>query len=265
MIFFTALTPAENLIIRDQRQSSYKQMLELTFMDLLLKKVLKIEYVKDETTATDQLTETKVAYVSKGENYYTYAPVPHEKLFMKPFITIVTTRILLSNLIKVLYENAEGPRNFRALVALSPRVSNYLKGPRFFPEFGFLPLNKNGIEAKEQIFSEQTTLSGNFVSLWNNDRVKAMDIISKVNGNIFLLPLSMQMVKSIGFELDTYTSPSKKEDYSAGGCGGFYYSDYDHVSGGFSEHEPSSGDSSGADSGCGGDSGCSGCGGCGGD
>jgi hypothetical protein len=133
MIFFTALTPAENLIIRDQRQSSYKQMLELTFMDLLLKKVLKMEYVNDETTtSTDQLTKTKVAYVSKGENYHTYSPVPHEKLFMKPFITIVTTRILLGSLIKVLYENAEGPRNFRALVVLSPRVFNYFRSPAFF-------------------------------------------------------------------------------------------------------------------------------------
>jgi hypothetical protein len=261
MGFFTTLTPAENLIIRDQRRASHKQMLELIFMDLLLKKVLKMEYVKDETTSrANNPNEGKVAYVSIGENYRTYAPVPHEKIFLKPFVTIVSTRILLSSLIKVLYESAEGPRYFRAYVGLSPRISKYFRSPLFFHTIGFQPLNKKGLQVQEQIFAEQIKLTGELSSLWNYDRQKALDIIDQIKGNVFLLPLSKDIIQSIGVEFD-HTVPSKVVDQSAGGgCGGFFYSDmHHHVSTGFDEGDSdwSSSDSSG----CGGDSGCSGCGG----
>lgn len=266
MIFFTTHTPAENLVIRDQRHASHRQMLELTLMDLLLKKVLKLEYDKDETAnPTNDASAQSVAYVAMGENYPTYAPMPHEQIFMKPFVSIVTTRILLGSLVKVIYEDARHPTNFRSLVAKSPRISKYFRSPWFFHTLGFQRLTNEGERAKEHIFAEQITLGESFQRVWQTDRSKALAIISEVNGNIFLLPLSVQMIKALGFEMDAYTSPMKKSDFAGGGCGGFYYSDYDHVSGGFGEHEPAPADGGSGDSGCGGDSGCSGCGGCGGD
>jgi hypothetical protein len=262
MNYFNSLTPAENLLVRDRSSASLKQMLEFTLMDLLLKGVLKIEY--NDTSNADAF---KVPYITKGENFDTYASVSHEQIFLRPFATFAKTGIMLKNFIKLLFEISRGPRKYRMLVAESPRISHHFKSPDFFHWFGVFPLNKKGRAARADIVFEQTKLTGKFAALWEADRKAALAIIEEVKGNIFLLPLGMSLIKALGFELDQYTSPTKKDDYFAGGgCSG-YYSDHGHVSSGFDAGENESGGNGwGGDSGCGGDSGggdsgCSGCGG----
>jgi hypothetical protein len=267
MKFFITLTPAENLLIRDGRDVSLKKLLETTFKDLLLKRVLKMEHADDETADPNEQMAT---YVIKGEELNSYAPLSHEQIFLRHLPIYGGKRILLRTLIKMVFENSEGEKKYRRLVSESPRIIQYFKNFWLFQAFGYFPLNSKGKEVREQILSERTTLTEELSRLWDSDRRKALEIIDQIKGNVFLLPLSKDIINSISVEFDRMPSSNVGDSYSAGGCGGFFYPDFHHVSTGFDQGGSDWSDSSGSESGCGGDSGgdsgCgnSGCGGCGG-
>ncbi len=264
MNFFTTLTPAEILLIRDGRDASLKKLLETTFKDLLLKRVFKIEHANEETA---DLNEQMATYIIKGEELLSYAPLSHEQIFMRHLAIYGSKRILLRTLIKMVFVNSKGEKKYRRLVFESPRIVQYFKNSWLFRVFGFFPLNSKGKEVREQILTERTILTETLSQLWDNDRRQALEIIDQIKGNVFLLPLSKNIINSIGVEFNHTASSTVGDNYGVGGCGGFFYSDFHHVSTGFNEGDSdwSSGDSNGGDSGCGGDSGDSGCGGCGGD
>ena len=78
------LTPAESLMMLDPKRSRGKEMLKFTLIDLLLKKVLKIE-IDYETVRHLFIFKRSVkkTYISKGENYSKVKLKPHEHIFTR--------------------------------------------------------------------------------------------------------------------------------------------------------------------------------------
>lgn len=103
------LTPAESLMIIDPKRSKGKEMMKLTFIDLLLKRVLKADVIYEDviykgviySTTTD--TKLKWIYIIEGENYSKAKLKPHEHIFTRA--ELFSPKLLLRWFAKELYRS----------------------------------------------------------------------------------------------------------------------------------------------------------------
>ncbi|MBT1697018.1 hypothetical protein KK083_09045 [Fulvivirgaceae bacterium PWU4] len=261
-MLLSKLTPAETLLIRDGSQAPVRELLKFTFMDLLLKQVLRAEDVERQLNLRDPVRTYK--YVSRGENFPEHNILAHELTFLLPYRKNEDTRMLFRNCIQVGYENARSKRALHKTIRLSPELQNAFTASLIQKVFGEYEHTAHGLLLKQQVESEIRQLERELPPLIATDREKAMEKLKIIGGNVFLLQgLNFAVLKVIDEAFAETFIPE-----STSSCGGSwttfntYSDDFDSAS-----DSNGNGCSSGDSSGCGsGDSGCGGgCGGCGGD
>jgi hypothetical protein len=265
MTILSKLTPAETLLLSDGYFTNYPNLLKYTLMDLLIKRVLKIDKRQFQARANDKIRE--VIYITQGEKFLGYESLPHEFVFLKIYNTEPVS-ILFRHLVKVGYENAHSEYAYKKMIAAYKPLDECFE-QNFFQRI-FLKefsLTDKGEELQIKIKAEIDSLNNTLPGLIANDKDQAAKIIHAIGGNIFLL-------KNIDFKLvhdldKDFMDEMNKRKSSAGcstGCGTgcSVLTDFDTHSHSF-DNSCSSAHDSGCGSSCGGDSGCSGCGGCGGD
>lgn len=182
--------------------------------------------------------------------------------FLSPFQKNPEIEILFNHMIKMAYENATSRKRyiFRTLLETSELKEKFHKD--FFTKLlGDVTLNDEGKIAKTKVDQALKTLESKLPQLIENDKNSALDILSRIGGNVFLVSgLEFYLLRVIDEEL-VKELERNRNDFGYG-CGGFYTS-YGDNSDSFDQAFDSA-DSSGGGSGCSGDSGCSGCSGCGG-
>ncbi len=102
------LTPAETYFVLKDDDASQKNLLKMTLVDLILKKVLRPFEVIIEYNQND--VDTPKTYVAIAENFWTYKPVEHELIFLSPFISNNSIQILFSNMVKIGYQNSKSEK-----------------------------------------------------------------------------------------------------------------------------------------------------------
>ncbi|MEQ9287193.1 MAG: hypothetical protein RIG77_09810 [Cyclobacteriaceae bacterium] len=254
------LTPAETYLLKDNTNSTFKELLKLTLADLCLKKVLKIEDKEIQSHPSNPIRILK--YVLTGKNYENYKPKAHELAFLSPFQKNPEIEILFNHIIRMAYENARSRKRYvyKSLL-LSPELTEQFHKDFFTRLMGDIALNNIGKNTKAKVDQELTKLESEFPRIIQNDKKNALEILKKIGGNVFLLSgLNFDLLKEIDEELAKEFERTRDDyDYGCGGCYTSYGDNSDSFDGAFD-----TADSSGGGSGCGGDSGCSGCGGCGG-
>ncbi|MFY8188941.1 MAG: hypothetical protein ACOVLC_13435 [Flavobacterium sp.] len=252
MTYLKELTPAEVYVLMNQH-ATHSAFLKITFVDLLLKQVLKISEVERQPNIREEVRIYK--YVGIGVNFKEYKSKNHEKYFLSTFEEDNSFEILFSNLVKISYQKSHTLRNFKNEVIKTPTLRKCTSQNLFqkiFLGFGFTDY---GGELKRKVEKELQTLNAAFSDVKTIEQQKVIDLIKVIGGNIFLLDnISYEILDQFGSGLSTELNRMSKTEEGSGCLG--YNMNFDHYSSSFD-----SGCSSDAGSGCG--SGCSGCGGCG--
>lgn len=304
MDVFKELTPAQIKVILEPNKSRIKDLLRLTFMDLLLKGVIAVR-------ETEQITY-KSKEVYRGKNFDVYRPKPHEILFISPFEESPDLTLTLYEMAGLVKNEIKSTENFRWDYLIEPELRKYFKPQSniwLFRLFTGFKLNESGkilqADLGKFIVDYSTRIKGK--------RIEPEDVreLYKITGTNFLLidGFDSFYLKNIFDEIEEEEKQKCKKNkvFTYDDTVIFYDSDENHktfdfpsipVLGGlilyqvleqfedvaesvsetfsssFGSYDSTTSGWFGGDSGCGSDSssggdsgcsGCSGCGGCGGD
>lgn len=247
MIHLSKLLPAETLLLLEDKKADIKELLKITFMDLLLKQVLEITTVaKQSSSSRDRVRYYK--YIKRGKNFSKYRPLDHEIVYLSPYLKSSSIKILFQHLIKMGFQNAKTETHYILSVRNSPSINSHFTKNFFQALFGGFSLSHEGLELRSKITLEIRQLENDLPSIIDTDSNKALEILNLIGGNIFLLKcIDFSILKQIDSEILAEMN-RRSRDVNGGGCFGCGSWDSGCTSG---------------NSGCG-SSGCSGCSGCGG-
>ncbi len=258
MTYLSTLTPAEVYILI-KKNVTHQDLLKITFIDLLLKNVLKTYEVEKQPSAQDDVRLYK--YVSIGLAFQNYRPKNHEKFFLSVFEKDNTIEILFRNLVKAGYQNSNSLYYFKNELIKTPTLNkcysqNILQ--KLISSYSITPFGK---ELKRKVEKEIQNLNAAYSDVTTLDHQKAVMLIQSIGGSIFLLEhfnyeLLNQISSDLAMEMNRHKTES--DTSSCSGCSWSftnYSSDFDSGC----SSDSSSSDSGSGDSGC---SSCSGCGGC---
>lgn len=269
------LTPAETLLVMHDERVKLRYFLKVTLMDLLLRQVLKTVTVTRQPNKRDP--EKQFIYIERGDAFIPM-PLPHERIYTKPFSYTNTTSILFRHFVKIAAENARDVGYYRGQIRKSPALAECYS-QSFFQRnvFGGFTRTEQAALLGTTLGAELEHLENHLPQLLTNNTAQALEVIKVIGGNVFLLQnVKIDMLQQIdALLMDELRRPNVSVDAVdltiASGCSGGGWSWMGEA------HESDSmfGDDMGDDSGCGadagdssdsgGDSGCGGCGGCGGD
>jgi hypothetical protein len=251
------LTPAEVLLLLDGRDFSVPESMKTTFLDLLLKQVLQTTEITRQSHRKDP-PRTHI-YAMLGKQYSGYNADAHEMVFIEPFSQDSQKKILLSNLIKLAYENVGNNQSYQLKITKAKGSEKFYK--RSFTQYftNTFSLTSSGNEARNTLRKEITFMETTIPKIFPADESKALRILKEVKGNIFLLKnTKFSFVEKLEKEI-LKGSENTENFHPANSAFPIYWSSFDSYSHTFNT-SCSTGCSSG-DSGCSGDTGCSGCGG----
>lgn len=272
MKLLSKITPAETILIKECGAAQLKNLLRFTFMDLLLKRVIKIVEVDKQSHPRDEVRS--YTYVESGENFNAYKPKKHELIFTSHFVVEEPIQILFKHFVKIVYDASDGKKSYRESIKSNTTLKDYFNQSFFINLFRFVKLTDEGEKVKKEITIYLKEVDENIGDLLANDQKKALELLLTIGGNILLLQkLDFEFLKKIDKELlnQQKTLYKNSDHYNDGWC---LFDDYYLFDNFFDNHDSfdsffydtldsfdSEFDASSCSS-C--DSGCSSCGGCGG-
>lgn len=271
MKLLSKITPAETILIKECSNAQLKNLLRFTFMDLLLKKVIKIVEVDKQPHPRDEVRT--YTYVESGKNFNAYKPKNHELIFTSPFIEEEPIQILFKHFVKIVYDASGGKKNYRESIKSNETSKQYFNQSFFINLFRFVKLTEEGEKAEQEITTYLKEVDENIGDLLENDQKKALEFLVSIGGNIFLLRnLDFDLLKKIDKELISQHKALRKNSDCDDGT--YLFDDFYLFEDSFDNHDSFDSffydtldsfdtefDASSCSS-C--DSGCSSCGGCGG-
>lgn len=258
------LTPAETLLLTTGQRVRVHDLLKVTFMDLLLKRSLKVIEVPNGASAT---TTYSNSYVVVGENYSYTNALPHEQVFLRSFHRDEAREILFNNLVKIGYNYAGSEKAYNKLVRDTAALSGcFTSGiAKIFSPF---ELSDYGQKVATELKGQLVQLSGTLPDLMEHNQEKALEVMKHIKGNIFLVKgIDFKRMAQIetAIHQEIYSNYSKSnaafEDPSMWLALDLSSRRFDSSCSGCSSSDYSNSLDVGSDSGCSGDGGCSGCGG----
>jgi hypothetical protein len=256
MKYLSELTPAE-LLILTKENVTHQELLKITFIDLLLKRVLKTFEVEKQPHIREEVRIYK--YVGIGQNYNNYNSLNHERLFLSIFDTDNTIEMLFRNLVKIAYQKSKTLKDLKNDLIKTPTLKKCFSQNIFQRIFYGYSFTEYGTELKRKVKKEIQDLGNQLSDVSTIENQKAIELIKIIGANIFLLVnIDYELLNQIDQDLGIEINRSNSSD-GGSGCSGC---SFDNYSSSFDSGCSSDSGCSG-DSGCG--SGCSGCGGCGGD
>uniref|UniRef100_UPI00404AB868 hypothetical protein n=1 Tax=Flavobacterium sp. TaxID=239 RepID=UPI00404AB868 len=250
------LTPAEVYILINEK-ITHRELLKITFIDLLFKQVLRSFEVERQPHIRQEVRIYQ--YIGIGQNFNNYKSKNHEKFFLSTFEKDAEIEILFRSLVKVGFQKSMTLSNFKDELIQTPILKKCFSQNIFQIIFNSYSFTDYGKELKRKVEKEIENLNAEFSNLDNIENQKAIELIKVIGANIFLLDnMNYELLSKI--EADLATEMNRTTTSTDGsGCSGWYFDNYSSdFDSGCSSHSSFS-DASG----CSGCSGCAGCGGCG--
>lgn len=261
MELLSKLTPAETSLLLNGSQLSLKDLLKYTFIDLILKKVIRIIEVERQPHPRDRVRY--YTYVAVAQNFETYKPISHELIFLATFLKSVDLQIQFRHLIKIALQNADTKRIFINKIVSSPHLIGHFESNFLNSLLGRICLSPRGTIAKNELMKEIGILEKKLPIALHGNKREVVAILNAINGNVFLINnLDLNLLKLIDqkfFKEFERTDPSRQA-----GCYGGCWHFHDSYSSSFDKSYDSA-DTSYSEGGSGCTSCGGGCGGCGGD
>src|SRR5688572_14252843 len=135
------LTPAETMMIVHETGAARKELLKVTFMDLLLKQVLRS--VEEVSKASRHDPERTLTYITRGKNFEQYKPLDHEGVFLSGFRN-KWNKLLFRNVVTIGFENSRSTRKYHSVLSGGPALSPHFTKSFFYLLNGKLLLTNQG-------------------------------------------------------------------------------------------------------------------------
>jgi|GEM_PF-4086382 len=267
-------SPAELLLLLHKRHTpGLRQLLRVTFLDLLRQQVLVVVEEQAEPRHPKDPVRWQ-QYVTGGPALPKHVELPHEKPLLSAFRADGQLRISFSLYVRMLFEKVRSASNYYQLIEANDRTTRLFFKLWFLRVVGVRLLTKEGEHLRNNMQAELDRLNSDLLTRMDRNQAEAHQFASQLGAAVFLLPaFTSDAARQLEHELQrvpeaTYTNSDGGGD-SDGDSSLFGHGDtFDSHSASHGHDSDSSGDSSGGDADggdSGGDSGCSGCGGCGGD
>ncbi len=267
MTVLTQFTPAETLVLTNGSSATLRQLLKVTFLDLIMKQVLKTKSPTYELDAEG--TNTAEKYVVPGGRFFGYPAKPHEQFLLQPFYDYPNTSLLFKYVVELSYKGTRSKGRFFAAICGSPAMEGLVTRSFFNKLFGTITITPAGREKAAELKKALQNAEERLPVLSRTNRSAALAMTALLGGAVLLLQAdTLAGLDGLDRELLAGLEPHQPKPYDGGSGCGSWNSVSDYSGSWDSGCGSSDGNSSGCggDSGCssGGDSGCSGCGGCGG-
>lgn len=248
MKLLSTYTPAESILIAQGEKAALKELLQFTFLDLVLKDVLRVIQLPMKQDASKEVRMHR--YVTTGSRFLTYTPLAHEEIFLQIYQKDAHVQILYRHMIKIAYQKAITENYYQSKIRKSLRIQSFFTRTFFQKMFGGFNWSAEGAMQRKKLRLEIDQCEHRLQTALNEDVQRARELVGTIHGNVFLLQqIDFSFLTQIDAELLQTMKPTKEgsDDYAGGtGCSGCSWDSSHH----------------GGDSGCGGgDSGCGGCGG----
>ncbi|GAB2965407.1 hypothetical protein GCM10027048_38900 [Hymenobacter coalescens] len=252
-------SPAEVLLLQRTTQAPVRHMLRLTFADLILRDVLRLENRPFQPLPHN--LPAPCYYVRPGDAAATYQCRPHEQ----PLLQVLPKgrqMVLLQHYVGMLLESLPEPHRFRLLVAEAPGLQGHILRNGWYKLFQSFALTHDGSVLRITLRQETDAL----ITQMADGVPAAAAVLPLLYGNALLVGVEPPLALRLFDEefLRALRANRAGNDWSAGGSSdsdsGTDFGD-GHSGGGGASGD--FGGDGGCSSGC---SGCSssGCGGCGG-
>jgi hypothetical protein len=179
------ITPAETMMVLNPSSSSLKELMKYTFIDLILKKVIKITESSSLINKKHNISSAGISYVKIGKNFSSYRPKKHEFVFLTIFYKNRQLKVLFKQYMKVIYNGINSEYDYKSAIRTSPDI-NSLYTTNFFSKL----LRRHVINEKGKL--EQTKIYAvlkpidNSIDSGLKDKESVQKMLS-IGGNMFLL------------------------------------------------------------------------------
>jgi len=258
-------SPAELLLVLHQRHSpNLRQLLRLTFLDLLRQQVLAVSHDPSQPNPRDPVTWQQ--YIISGLALHAHQVLAHERLLISAFQVDDQLRVPFKQYVRMIFEKASTASEYYKLIQTNTRTGQLFLQHWFRQLIGYRSLTPIGKQLRAATEAELVRLDKELATRTASSTTNTHQFTQQLGGALFLLPsFSSEMVRQLEQELHQIpeSTYSIDGDFGSSDDGGTsWHAHGDTFDGHCSSHDSSDGSGSGSDSGCGGDSGCSGCGGC---
>lgn len=178
-------TPAETHLLLYGAASSLKDLLKVTFMDLILKKVIQtVDYFR---TPKGNQKPRFYKYIMIDKNFASYQPKLHELVFLTPFYVNAHEKILFRHLIAKGYHNSKSKHHFQDLIVQTQEMKDAFSQTVFQMIFGGRDLTLVGKKLKSETIEELLLLEDLLPKQLSDHPQEALKTLTNIQGNIFLL------------------------------------------------------------------------------
>lgn len=260
MTYLEKFTPAEAYLILNQNQQLQKQVLKITFKELILKEVLKLETVVK--TSKNGKRKTTYKYVKTGSVFNSYKHLTNEAPLLEPFRAKSKVRLLLKNYVRLIYDASGGFNSYiwNGMIK-QPKLRPFFRANIFYWIIGKTKLTKLGESTKMNLMNELADIEEKLTFLIDQDQKRAAQLVKDIGAHLFLINIDFKKFK----HLDQYLFTNlKDQDFSSPNISKSSYLGYFDADDNYFDSTFDSVSSEFGESGCSSCSGCSGCGGCGG-
>jgi len=173
-------------LVLETSKTSLKDLLRLTLLDLLMKRVLELRIMEIQHHPQDPVY--KDYYVVAGANFKGYRYQAHERFFLQAFIQNNSRHVVLRHLIKTGIKGAKNEKTFiYKYIRKCPILQNKFKGSLVYNLWGVTRLNEDGQELQARMRTEIQELELSLPKLLLRDPKQAMEVLLKIKANLFLL------------------------------------------------------------------------------
>jgi len=185
MKHLSTLTPAETLMVLQDKRPSLSELIDITFKDLLLKKIIRVYEAKKQGHRAGTFYIYK--FVKKGEKFFLFSPMEHELIFKKVFETDHGDTFMLKQFSGELHKKAESKEKYYSSIIQSPNISMCFKKGAMQKIFGGHTDTDQKKTMRTEIEQEISELEKRLPTLIVNDQAQVREIIERIKGNIYLL------------------------------------------------------------------------------
>jgi uncharacterized membrane protein YgcG len=177
------LTPAEVLVLLHGKNANFKELIKMTLMDLLLRKVLAVKLVS-AADATDEPMNQLL--VQRGARYADYRPLAHEEIYTIHFAIQANREILFANLIKLARLMGANDIYLRRKIMKTPQMRTAFKQGFWANLTDKVQYTQEGLLKRTYAATELQELTNMLPELYEADKATVVQLLQLMHGNIFL-------------------------------------------------------------------------------
>lgn len=182
--YLSVLKPAATLVLLSPTKSSLKDIIRLTLLDLSLKKVLSVQHKDIKLHPNNPYARTRTV-VETCKNFHNYRTHTYETNFLN--ILDEESYFQLRPYLHTIYSKTPLDAKMKKKVLKQHKILNLFSVAFRFDKFSLFILNKNGKEVRNEIQRYLTAIDHNLHTIIDESPEQALQFVSFLKGNIFLL------------------------------------------------------------------------------